>query len=601
MEIVKSFNENNLHTDIVIKGSFDQPLFRAADIGIILEITNINKLIKDYDNTEKILIKHSTNNGMHEINFLTESGLYNVLFTSRKPIAKQFKKWVCDVIKEIRLKGKYELETKIKEQENELKETKKELELKDEELEEKQTQLEKSKIEKSREIEKAIIKQFPINTECIYIGTIENTNELNEKLIKFGHTNELSTRVTCHHKNYNNFILHEAFRVQNKVEIENLIKSHKIIKKQIRNITVNEKNKTEIIAYDETNFTIEKLVRCIKDIIHSKMYSIDNFNKLLKQNEELEDIQRNIDEKFKIQENKYRNLENEFNNQKNIIKEQNIEIIYLKEKLDEKQKTIDSIDQEEESVYKNELLPEDNLNNKFNEFIKEICIVRPDVEESSVNLEGRFRLWSQVKPKKEVFHALKNYLDIRFKPFKNNGIHSYNGIKLKQVEYKKNDEDSDVQRFIFHACQFSDTGKVLNSVLLKEYQKWKLELNKETSEDDIKELKDYLNKSQYALKATVWYDTESNEGYYGIGLKTVDYKPKYTSSTGKKVYKLELNSNVVLASYESILNASLVQNISRASMSRAVKNKTVFDDYYYTSELPEPPKIAEETKILNNI
>ena len=449
---------------------------------------------------------------------------------------------------------------------------------------EKQTLLENSKKEQQKAIEKAIVKQFPINTECIYIGTIDNTNEAGEKLIKFGHTNELPTRVVCHRKNYDNFILLEAFRVQNKVEIENLIKSHKIIKKQIRNIIVNEKNKTEIIAYDETNFTIEKLIRCIKDIIHSKMYSIDNFNKLLKQNEELED--------------KYRNLEDEFNNQKNIIKEQNIEIIYLKEKLDEKQKTIDSIDQEEESVYKNELLPEDNLNNKFNEFIKEICIVRPDVEESSVNLEERFRLWSQVKPKKEVFHALKNYLDIRFKPFKNNGIHSYNGIKLKQVEYKKDDEDSDVQRFIFHACQFSDTGKVLNSVLLKEYQKWKTELNKETSDNDIKELKDYLNKSQYALKATVWYDTESNEGYYGIALKTSDYKPKFTSTTGKKVYKLELNSNVVLATYDSILNASLAQNISRASMSRAVKNKTVFSDYYYTSE---PPKIAEETTILNNI
>ena len=111
-------------------------------------------------------------------------------------------------------------------------------------------------------------------------------------------------------------------------------------------------------------------------------------------------------------------------------------------------------------------------------------------------------------------------------------------------------------------------------------------------------MKDYLNKSQYALKATVWYDTESNEGYYGIGLKTADYTPKYTSTTGKKVYKLELNSNVVLATYDSILNASLAQNISRASMSRAVKNKTVFSDYYYTTE---SPKIAEETTILNNI
>ena len=587
MEIVKSFNENNLHTDIVIKGSFDQPLFRAADIGIILEITNINKLIKDYDNTEKVLIKHATNNGMHEINFLTESGLYNVLFTSRKPIAKQFKKWVCDIIKEIRLKGKYELENKIKEQENEIKEKETLLEKQMIQIEEKQTQLEKSKIEKLKEIEITIIKQFPINTECIYIGTIENTNESNEKLIKFGHTNELSTRVTCHHKNYDNFILIHAFRVQNKVEIENLIKSHEIIKKQIRTIKVNDKNKTEIIAYDDINFTIEKLIKIIKDIIQTKIYSIENFNKLLKRNEELEDIQRNIDEKFK-------NLENELNEHTKKIKEQNIEIIYLKEKLEEKQKIIDNVDNENESVYKNVLLPEDDLNKKFDEFIKEICIVRPDVEEKSVNLEGRYRLWEQVKPKKEVFHALKNYLDIRFKAKKIHSIHSYVGVKLKNIEYKKNDTDSDVQRFIFNSCKFSDTAKILNSTLLKEYQKWKISLDKEISNDDMKDLKKYLNESPYTLKATVWVDNESNEGYYGIELKTVDYKPKYNNTTGKKVYKIELKSNLLLSTYDSILNASLHEDISRASMSRCVKDKKVFNnDYYYTSELPN---IIEESK-----
>jgi prophage antirepressor-like protein len=586
MEIVKSFNENNLHTDIIIKGTPDDPLFRASDIAEILELSNIRQLIKNYDETKKVLILCETYGGKQNTIFLTEKGLYNVLFLSRKPIAEKFKDWVCDIIKSIRLKGKYELENKIKEQENELKESKKELELKDEELEKKQTLLEKSKIEKSKEIEKTIIKQFPINTECIYIGTIENTNESNEKLIKFGHTNELSIRVTCHHKNYDNFVLIHCFRVQNKVEIENLIKSHEIIKKQIRTIKVNDKNKTEIIAYDDVNFTIEKLIKIIKDIIQTKIYSIENFNKLLKRNEELEDIQRNIDEKFK-------NLENELNEHNKKIKEQNIEIIYLKEKLEEKQKIIDNVDNENESVYKNVLLPEDDLNKKFDEFIKEICIVRPDVEEKSVNIEGRYRLWEQVKPKKEVFHALKNYLDVRFKPKKINGIHSYIGIKLKNVEYKKNDNDSDVQRFIFNSCNFSDTAKILNSTLLKEYQKWKISLDKEISNDDMKDLKNYLNESPYTLKATVWTDNQSNEGYYGIELKMVDYKPKYNNTTGKKVYKIELKSNLLLSTYDSILNASLHEDISRASMSRCVKNKTVFkNDYYYTSELPN---IIEES------
>jgi hypothetical protein len=96
-------------------------------------------------------------------------------------------------------------------------------------------------------------------------------------LIKFGHTNNLYNRVLDHRKNYNNFILIDAFKVQNKVEIENCIKSHPKIKKQIRTIQINEKNKTEIIAYNNSSFTIDKLTKYIKEIIQEKMYSIEYF------------------------------------------------------------------------------------------------------------------------------------------------------------------------------------------------------------------------------------------------------------------------------------------------------------------------------------
>jgi len=133
--------------------------------------------------------------------------------------------------------------------------------------------------QKQKEVEQALISQFPVNTECIYFGTIENTNEKEEKLIKFGHTNDLSNRVSYHHKHYNNFNLKSAFRVQNKVEIENLIKSHPKIKPQLRTIKINDKNKTEIIAYNDS-FTIDKLRKIIKEIIQSKIYSLENFNKL---------------------------------------------------------------------------------------------------------------------------------------------------------------------------------------------------------------------------------------------------------------------------------------------------------------------------------
>ncbi|KAJ3059964.1 hypothetical protein HK102_009735, partial [Quaeritorhiza haematococci] len=48
-------------------------------------------------------------------NFLTELGLYRLILASKKPFAKQFKKWVCSVIKEIRLTGQYQLQKEVDE------------------------------------------------------------------------------------------------------------------------------------------------------------------------------------------------------------------------------------------------------------------------------------------------------------------------------------------------------------------------------------------------------------------------------------------------------------------------------------------------------
>ena len=54
MEIVKAFTLNELHTNITIKGTHNEPLFRASDIGLILEITSIRSTIRDFKDTEKV-------------------------------------------------------------------------------------------------------------------------------------------------------------------------------------------------------------------------------------------------------------------------------------------------------------------------------------------------------------------------------------------------------------------------------------------------------------------------------------------------------------------------------------------------------------------
>lgn len=443
--------------------------------------------------------------------------------------------------------------------------------------------------EKKRAVEKTLISQFPLNTECIYFGTIDNTNADNEKLIKFGHTNDLAARVADHHKKYTNFILAGAFRVANKVQIENNIKSHPKIKRQIRTIEVAGKNKTEIIAYDSTNFTIARLTKHIEDIIHATMYNVENFNRLIQRNQELE------------AENA--KLVSDLESKKKVIHDLTLANNELKEKTAQQSQVIEVAAKDNASPFAHVLIPGDELNQRFNEFVTKCCIVRPDVDEESVNIEGRFRLWSQTKPAKDTFHALKHYMDVRFKQVRLHGVHCYQGVKLNTIEYKKviateaeNPAQFSVETFIFQCCQFSDRGKILNSTLLKEYQQWKISVGQTPSENDMKNLKTYLNASKNALKATIWSENNSNEGYYGLCLRQGYTELKQSviqeqganpiigvqlSTTGKKVEKRLVGSNQVLKTWNTIAKASESEGFSTAKMSRSVKDKTVFNDYYY--------------------
>ena len=55
-----------------------------------------------------------------------------------------------------------------------------------------------SQIEKDLLREKTILEQFPVNTQCVYYGLIDDTNDNGEKFIKYGNSNHLQQRVEQH-------------------------------------------------------------------------------------------------------------------------------------------------------------------------------------------------------------------------------------------------------------------------------------------------------------------------------------------------------------------------------------------------------------------
>lgn len=115
MQVVTTTNFHGQSLDIY--GDSDNPLFMARDIAEMIDYSktsqghyNTAKMLKTVDDDEKV---KGIPNGNTRINsgtlvwFLTEQGLYEVLFQSRKPIAKEFKKAVKQILKEIRQQGYY--------------------------------------------------------------------------------------------------------------------------------------------------------------------------------------------------------------------------------------------------------------------------------------------------------------------------------------------------------------------------------------------------------------------------------------------------------------------------------------------------------------
>ena len=140
--------------------------------------------------------------------------------------------------------------------------------------------------------EKTLLEQFHNNTQCVYYGIIDNLSTNNEKLIKFGNSNNLKQRVKKHKETYLNFRLVNAFKVENKLQIENAIKEHVFFTQKQRTIVLRDKKYIELLNIE--GLTFSEIDNVIKDIVTSIEYSPENYIKLLSENKLLKAKLENI-------------------------------------------------------------------------------------------------------------------------------------------------------------------------------------------------------------------------------------------------------------------------------------------------------------------
>ena len=222
------------------------------------------------------------------------------------------------------------LQEVIEEESNELK---LQLEKKTLELD---NQLILSEKDKEKIREKTILDHFTNNVQCVYYGIIDNVSDNNEKLIKFGNSNNLKSRVKKHKDTYLNFRLVNAFKVENKLQIENAIKENTIFNERQRTISLKNKKYIELLNVNDISFA--ELDKIIKEIIISIEYSPENYIKILESNKLLK---KQLEEKCIINNTNSLLLLTEENNK---LKNENMKLLRKYNTLILKTKIIDKDD-----------------------------------------------------------------------------------------------------------------------------------------------------------------------------------------------------------------------------------------------------------------
>ena len=114
MNDIQVFN-NEQFGSIRTAGTAQEPIFCAADICRALGYNNGRDAISRHCD-EGDVVKHDTptTSGVQTMTFVTESGLYSLMFGSKLERAKQFKHWVTsDVLPSIRKHGMYATEATV--------------------------------------------------------------------------------------------------------------------------------------------------------------------------------------------------------------------------------------------------------------------------------------------------------------------------------------------------------------------------------------------------------------------------------------------------------------------------------------------------------
>lgn len=588
MDIFENFSFQD--KKIRVYGTVEKPLFLLKNVAEVFNIVSINSHIQDFDESEKILQDLQTRGGIQKHTFLTEIGFYKFIMRSRKRKSIEFQKWLFTILRELRLKGFYKLDSH-----------------KDEKI-----NIEELFIESQLKISRhnALIEASK-KSHVIYICELSEKYE-NQTLIKIGKTDDIKTRISGLKSQYQKpvFLLH-VFHCENNLEFEKYIHNLKEFKENRFNDKLeNGETSREIYILNE-NLTMEYII----EVINKNIKTYEKLN----QNEYIE-YQKNEIEKLKIslEIEKQKNMNvfvNSFgtllndSNKKQIFKELMNDSCPVIDEYSETQEEPVKIEKEESHISSTEPeaqeepfeIEKEELQESTTEPEKQLEdqeITQTDSSETSDNYRIKTR-------KKKIVSYIQQYdLDGNLIKYYESFIDLIRDIPGTSVSGLKH---SIGNSSVYHGFRWKiiektedpsvkyDIGETTDIVISRREFIAHINIDKTRIMDVYSEQKEFAEKYKLSNSAVccaikrgsrtqgghlMFYDDcpiEMREEYE----KNHKLPEKPVISGGMTVSKIDKNTNVVLKIYNSISDAIKENPMSRLSLQTASNNNTVHNGFLW--------------------
>ena len=524
--IVKAFENNPI--SIITEEIDNKKLycFKASDIGKALNIVNIRTSIMNFDGDEVVVrTTYDTIKRKQETLFLTSQGVYRLLYTSKKEIAKKFRKWAGNILDDIIFNESIELKKKLEEKERQHRI----------ELEEKESQLQETSKQLS-DLQKLKVKKWYNQDPGDTIYAIK----INSGLIKIGKTKNIKDREAHYVNNQVGTMFHikKCFNC----DLTEKVLHHILDKHRIEN------NKEWFNISDELAIYTIDLV-------------CDFLDKFINVSEELP--------QYKIKEflescNKTKNVEN-------VENVENLENIEIKESLLNKVVNIES----------NE--------DKIKKFVDEYCELDENNYVLSYEILGAYRLWSRgftQTDRTQFTQFMKKHYNSRrkyYKEYSQSSLLVYVGIKPKELKVEQENKNilPKYEEFILTECKYNYTYRMRYSDFINEYTNWytnKYPVYTFSKEEKIN-MEAYINR--HFLKDKINMPGHKNvPGIWGVQLKSDNsFRIGANPTHRKEIVKIDNNTKKIIEEYKSVIIASEKLNLKTDYIRKCIKDKRIIENF----------------------